>query len=785
MNKCLQDEQLHSILHEELHAEILQTCDQHLSECPSCRARLESLTDVESLSRVMTWQKPGSQSSHLQQAIEHLQKEIMGSGETPSSPSCLVLAPHAIPFMKPCEQPGFLGRLGEIFIRRVLGRGGMGIVVEGFDPVLQRTVAVKVLSPHLLNRPEAKERFLREAQAAAALLHENVVAIHGIQESEGLPFLVLQYVDGETLSDRLQRENLLSFEAIVKLGLQIARGLAAAHACGLVHCDIKPGNILFDRSLGDVRITDFGLAKHLGVASVSEVGLLTGTPAYMSPEQASNSEIDARSDLFSLGIVLYQASSGHLPFTSDSPYDLLDQIKSSPETALSELNPSLPHWFCNLVHRLLCKDPENRFASAAELVRIFEQQGQVEPRAIPRRRRDWPYLLACSLLLGVLSVWWLWHNIPPVHNTLATVADTSGFWVNGSSYQSLSDAVEAAPDNSIIEVEGDGPFPSRTLFLETKPLTIRAKPGSHPRFIPEVTGSNVHMQFIVTKASLTLEGLEIYWPLSFNQVRAEEPITRSVIAAYQGKLKINHCRIVNGSGTGCLGSQGESMEVLHSHLIASNGTCMGWRAGGPAVLLENTIIDGRFLFTVLRPNGSGETVRSPLVMKNNLIKCNRMMQFFVDTQSNGVIDLHLKQNIIDANNLFLLTSIPRSTIFLESHDAMITQLKQSITIQEEANAYRRKMVYLGSNRFGNMSALNASHLRHLGGWQSYCHSEQSGSVEVGISFQDEVSLVPGKHSLLTLKTLEGAAPPPGVGLTTKHIGPGLGYSNWKKEGGTN
>jgi serine/threonine protein kinase len=186
-------------------------------------------------------------------------------------------------------------------VLEVLGRGGMGVVLKAHDEKLQRIVALKVLAPPFAADPTARQRFVCEARAAAGIRHQNVVDIHAVEEADGLPFLVMEYLTGGTLHERIERGS-LPIEEMLRIGHQAAEGLAAAHARGLIHRDVKPSNILL--ADGVVKLTDFGLARTIDDIRISQEGVVVGTPKYMSPEQARGEAIDARSDLFSLGSVL-------------------------------------------------------------------------------------------------------------------------------------------------------------------------------------------------------------------------------------------------------------------------------------------------------------------------------------------------------------------------------------------------------------------------------------------------------------------------------------------------
>jgi serine/threonine protein kinase len=187
----------------------------------------------------------------------------------------------------------------------VVGRGGMGVVLKGFDDKLRRVVAIKVLAPEMAANPTARQRFTREARAAAAVSHEHVVTIHAVEDAHRPPYLVMEFVDGVSLQGKLDKEGPPGLKEIVRIGLQTAEGLGAAHRQGLVHREIKPANILLENGVERVKLTDFGLARAVDDASLTHAGVIAGTPLYMSPEQAAGEPIDHRSDL-----ILIMASRG-------------------------------------------------------------------------------------------------------------------------------------------------------------------------------------------------------------------------------------------------------------------------------------------------------------------------------------------------------------------------------------------------------------------------------------------------------------------------------------------
>ncbi|MBV8459001.1 MAG: protein kinase, partial [Acetobacteraceae bacterium] len=288
-------------------------------------------------------------------------------------------------FLEPPEAAGHLGRLGPYQVVEVIGRGGMGVVLKAHDPALNRFVAIKVLAPHLTGGAAARRRFAREAKAAAAVSHEHVVAIHAVDAAGKFPYLVMQYVAGKSLQNRIDAEGPLATIDILRIGMQAASGLAAAHAQGLIHRDVKPSNILLENGIERVRLTDFGLALAVDDASMTQSGLIAGTPQYMAPEQACGEAVDHRADLFSLGSVLYAMAAGHPPFRAESTMAVLRRVSDREARPIREVNPEVPDWLAAVIDRLHAKDPDQRFPSAAEVAgRLGEHLAGGQPS--PARR---------------------------------------------------------------------------------------------------------------------------------------------------------------------------------------------------------------------------------------------------------------------------------------------------------------------------------------------------------------------------------------------------------------
>jgi WD40 repeat protein/serine/threonine protein kinase len=249
----------------------------------------------------------------------------------------------------------------------------MGIVLRAFDEKLHRVVAIKALTPALAEAGAARQRFVREARAAAAVTHDHVIAIHAVEDSGPVPYFVMQFIEGCTLQEKLDRVGALPLKEILRLGIQLADGLTAAHRVGLVHRDVKPANILLENGIERVRLTDFGLARAADDASLTQSGVITGTPSYMSPEQANGEKIDHRSDLFSLGSILYALCTGHPPFRAGTPMAVLKRVCEETPRSIREINPEIPQWLEAAISKLQAKEPEQRFATASEVVVLLRE----------------------------------------------------------------------------------------------------------------------------------------------------------------------------------------------------------------------------------------------------------------------------------------------------------------------------------------------------------------------------------------------------------------------------
>jgi eukaryotic-like serine/threonine-protein kinase len=270
---------------------------------------------------------------------------------------------------------------GRYLLEGELGRGGMAAVHLARDSELDRPVAVKVLAGHLSGDEDLRERFVREARMAAGLSHPNVVQVFDAGEEDGRLFIVMEYVPGVTLADELGRAGKLAPAAAVELALQACAGLEHAHETGLVHRDVKPGNLLL-REDGVLKITDFGIARAVEATQLTQVGSVLGTAAYLSPEQAAGERVTAATDIYGLGVVLYELLTGRTPFVIESLTDLLAKHRKSAVTPVRELEPAVPEALEAAVMKCLARNPDYRPASAGALAHELAAASP-EPPTVP------------------------------------------------------------------------------------------------------------------------------------------------------------------------------------------------------------------------------------------------------------------------------------------------------------------------------------------------------------------------------------------------------------------
>lgn len=414
-----------------------EALEQHLLECEVCCEQARDFQDSDTLLEALRSEPTVAEDPEAELVADLMQRFRL---IPPSGPN---LAEEASPVSDPatCIYEGAdlkvpadaegPSELGPYSLRKKLGSGGMGVVFEAEDRNLRRSVALKVMKPSLASVARARERFRREAQAAAAIEHEHIVTIYQVDEDQGVPYLAMQLLQGESLQSRLERLGRLPMDEVLRIGREVAEGLAAAHERGLVHRDIKPSNIWLESEAvrdrgGKVKIVDFGLvwtAEKEG--RLTESGALLGTPGYMAPEQARGKGFDPRCDLFSLGCVLYQMGTGQVPFQGPDVLATLVSLALDQPPKPRTVNPEVPAALSDLIMQLLGKAPEQRPSSVGAVAEGLAalENGQAMPQAISaaasarrsrarRQGRRAVMFLSAACLLGGL-VWLAFALAPP------------------------------------------------------------------------------------------------------------------------------------------------------------------------------------------------------------------------------------------------------------------------------------------------------------------------------------------------------------------------------------
>lgn len=578
-------------------------------------------------------------------------------GDAPTDPAAKDRG-EPLDFLEPSDQPGTLGRLGHYAILEVVGRGGMGIVLKAFDDRLRRVVAVKVMAPQVAASAVARQRFIREAQAAAAVRHEHVIDIHAVDEARALPYLVMEYIAGVSLQERLERTGPLQVKEILRIGLQAARGLAAAHAQGLVHRDIKPANILLENHVERVKLTDFGLARAVDDVKLTQTGVVAGSPQYMSPEQAEGRPVDQRTDLFSLGSVLYALCTGQPPYRAPTTLATLKRVCEETPRPIRETNPEVPPWLEETIARLHAKDPAQRIQTAAEVAQLLETQlaGLQQPSAGPAgkptgpSRRRWPTVAAALLVLavglGLMEAAGVTRLVPALQRAgrdqvsrsepegptatalierdtaaqqtqpavapqaLTPPAETQPFVILARSGQTLqkldtlTEALHRVGEGDTIEVRANGPFHLERHFLKGPAIRIRAGEGFRPVFLYQPQDKPPYLAIINSYSRLVLEGLEFQTTGPYPERRPGMPAAAAFVHAF-APLYLANCRFVgrcmsNTASEHCYLSGSPSNEVRNCQFLGEKPRC-GISVASSASFPTRTVLENNVVVTTGSP----------------------------------------------------------------------------------------------------------------------------------------------------------------------------------------
>ena len=519
---CPSPETLHAVLKEALAEECLADVTRHLGHCESCQCRMAKLSGSATLSQI-DWDREAisdAPSEEMEALIERM-KSVgrMKEEEKRSEDSDLS-------FLDPSDDPKYLGQLGKYQVTRLIARGGMGIVLEALEAELERVVAIKVLAPALAASKDGCQGFMREAKAAASLEHENILPIYAVHQTGPLPYLVMPFIKGMTLDERISKGPPLSKEELISIALKVARGLEFAHRQGVIHRDIKPANILLDAATDRVLLADFGLARVVGDRRQTSRGVISGTPQYMAPEQTQGGEIDHRSDLFSLGSVLYHMAAGKPPFRANTVVQIMRQIAESEPDRIAQSEANVPSWFKAVIRRLLAKRPEDRIQETYEIVHCLNEQ-VAPPAAAASRNTPIPWLWV-TLGVMVIAVGLFMANQWRVRSS------TGPFQIEGATgrYETLLTVIDKATDGDVILVNHSAKI--SPVRIENKRLTLRAGAEGTPTLVSTKLAS----ASITSNSALALEGL------TFTQSDDEADRYEPAIVMSSAPLTVRNCRFV-------------------------------------------------------------------------------------------------------------------------------------------------------------------------------------------------------------------------------------------------
>lgn len=418
-SECPSRSVLEKLIHGRISGEEESSVSQHISDCIHCQSELNrAIPDDLLASAKNTLLSPEPIAAALSAILSDAESDIAESaihkttpagGVTQGATNNKVLTWTDLRPWLTETNDGSLGQIGPYHLTEIIGRGGMGIVFRSRDLSLDRPVAVKVLSPGLLADATARDRFLREARAVAAINHPGIVGIYEVVSETELPYFAMEFVDGRSLESLLSSGRSFSAGEVTKIGYNVANALVAAHGAGLIHRDIKPANILVESRTGRVRLMDFGLARQSTGSDLTASGALLGTPSYMAPETIAEQPQDERTDLFSLGGVMYHLLTGRLSFEASTVIGTIQAISKGEYIPVQQLAPETPTSLRKIVDRLLSHKPDDRFHSAADVAKALKASRNAASDVqgttnLARDPKSWATGLTAVVVVALLSI---------------------------------------------------------------------------------------------------------------------------------------------------------------------------------------------------------------------------------------------------------------------------------------------------------------------------------------------------------------------------------------------
>lgn len=738
MHSKVSDAELLQLLAGELSPSEEIRIENELAEDSQLRLRLDRLSGGDAWPIGSAPRPVEHRSDRLSKAIELVDRYL--SRSTSEEMATKVTALPDPDFMDPPNIDG-------ITLIRELGRGGMGVVYEGRDEVLGRRVAVKFIEPLSATHTEARQRFLREAQSTAALQHENIVSIYSIQNLNSRAALVQQYVDGCTLQERLDRRGALPIDECIDLARQMARGLGAAHAAGIVHRDLKPGNVLLEKDTGIARIADFGMAKRDADSQLTSPNVVSGTPAYMSPEQTKGEHTDGRSDLFSLGSILFAVTTGRPPFQGQDPFAVMHSVRHARVEEIKKLRPEVPDWFNQIVKQLLAKRPDDRIQSAAQLLNLLETKSAPISKW---PRPAWLVAGAAMILSLAIATYVVWNgqvdrSTEPAIEVATPKIGASPRVISivgqAQDYQSLARAVEAAQDGDTILVSAD----LETEFMEIvgKRLTIAAAPNCRPQLRPTEWAKEHSPILFRTDADLTIKGLVIEWT-----VKADLPITaggkvNAVIVTVNNsnaRLVLEDCALFrNGTGM-CMGLTGDL--AMDRCWVGGGEIAIGWLANQGRIQVRNSLLQCTTAISVIFPPSNISVSKdSHLTMEHCSVVGNSLFDFVIARIPERYIAVDLRNSVLDVERMTQLTAANSLNAFLNTELVANRILRSCVRWRETSCVHSVDSIYVACRRIRMMDRWVYTGISNLREWAALWPHEPTESPTVAGAVASKIASV--------------------------------------------
>jgi serine/threonine protein kinase len=651
----------------------------------------------------------------------------------------------------------------------LLGRGGMGAVWKAYESSLDRHVAIKLLASHLASSDLARKRFLQEARSAACVVDDHVVTIHGVDEENGTPYLVMSYIRGKSLEQVLNSGCRLDTNTAIAIARHVGFALRAAHQSGVMHRDVKPGNILIEQNTGRAMLVDFGLARAVDAAALTRTGFVAGTPEYMSPEQIVGTKVDHRTDLYSLGAVLFRALAGRPPFQGETAISVAHQIVHQETPQLQAENPDLPVWLSCLVQRLMSKDVTARFQSADELLETLEKGENSDTacstRDAPRHRLLGPQsipmcvgLVALGVLSMAISAGWSNWPTPAQYRDLisAKPSPTSGVeqpscvvhQPDGSNFTfaTFAEAVREAQDGAVVELSDRNKLIWRSGgAIGAKRLTIRAMKGSSPTI--RVEAGDSRSDALDINGELILEGLRIELSPRANAL-AE---TTCIVARTGSSITLQNCFLIDENSearNACVRVEGNGRctfrdtAIVTAPLSAAVHVQPGRRA---QVTIQNCLLICRAVVATATDQADQNSNPCSVLLSGNTIRARTCLELSVDKATRkaiATVAITAEQNLIEVWSVETLV-VPATGDLAADEATSLHYARTAILWEGDGNLFsirsdsQRPQWGPAFCRFksGGLRPLPTRHgPKNLLSWQDFCQSESDRSMLRQVQF---------------------------------------------------